>query len=135
MTVHTFEVRHIKEGLEQIKAELGASAVILGTKRRDDGTLEISAKGEKHLPPPPPEETRPANAPPQIIEHPALTHTIQSLQQSIHDLMTQVQGLESEVRHMRLSQELQPVWLPPPQREVPAGRRAKCRAAGISLGP
>ena len=29
--VHTFHVRHIKEGLERIKHELGPAAVILST--------------------------------------------------------------------------------------------------------
>ena len=136
MTVHTFEVRHIKEGLERIKAELGASAVILGTKRLGDGMLEISAKGQPQPQPPPaepvvPQQMRPA----PMIEHPALTHHIQSLQQSLHELVSQVQGLESEVRHLRLGQELHPAPStapsPPPRRRHAAEGKSH-GAAGIS---
>lgn len=129
MRVHTFQVKNIKEGLERIKHELGPSAVIVNTKRvpGQNGAelLEISATIDAPGEPTPTRAglfRRLTRAPEQQssdppvegsvqptmsnAQDPAIAHVLNSLQQTVQALTRHVQEVQSEVRHMRLAQEL-----------------------------
>lgn len=128
MRVHTFQSKNIKEGLELIKHELGPSAVIVSTRRvpGQDGreVLEIAATIDAPGEPTPAKSglfRRRTRAPEQAVSpqeedaraptmanstDPAIAHVLNSLQQTVQALTQHVQQVQSELRHMRLAQEL-----------------------------
>ncbi len=124
MRVHTFKVRNIKEGLERIKHELGPAAVIVSTKRVPAAgggqQLELSATVDGPGTPAPAKRglfRREARAPEHTSEPPVqpaagasqdngVMHMLTSLQQTVQALTKNMQEMQSELRHMRLAQEL-----------------------------
>ena len=143
--VHTFHVRHIKEGLERIKHELGPAAVILSTKKLPSGQgMEITAAAPAPPPPSEPPEREAARRDPPRRERRGLLgraapaplapgEGAASTARAFHDalgdqlgalvdsLTSQIEELRSEIRHMRLDQELQAAQAPAPAPiELPA---------------
>jgi flagellar biosynthesis protein FlhF len=101
MARHTFQVENIQAGLEQIKQELGPSAIIVKTRRvtGDDGKtlLEITAESNdqegKDIPA--------ADAAPSSAQNSTL-RSITQLQKTILGLTEQIQRVQSEMRHLRM---------------------------------
>ncbi len=101
MARHTFQVENIQEGLEQIKEELGPSAIIVQTRRitSDDGKtlLEITAESSNDEPHEPPA----ADAASSSVQNSTL-RSITQLQKTILGLTEQIQRVQSEMRHLRM---------------------------------
>ena len=114
MARRTFRVEHIQEGLEQIKQELGASAIIVRTRRvtDDDGRRVLEIIAESDNPSLNEELSGEESAESGAFGAPS-TATAQALtqvQKTMLAMTEQIQRVQSEVRHLRL--EVQSVSMP-----------------------
>ena len=112
MARHTFQVENIQQGLEQIKNQLGPSAIIVKTRRvmSENGKqmLEITAESDdvkEKRSTTPAADTREQAAEEQSSSTAALhssARAITQLQKTILALTEQVQRVQSEMRHLRM---------------------------------
>ncbi len=103
MAKHTFQVENIQQGLEQIKEQLGPSAIIVKTRRltSDSGKqlLEIIAEVKEETSSQ--ETSNDTEQQESELSH-GTAHSLTQLQKTILGLTEQIQRVQSEMRHLRM---------------------------------
>jgi flagellar biosynthesis protein FlhF len=132
LPLRKYRVKDVREGLRQIKRELGEDAVIVSTSRlphaEDGRNLEIavapSDSSSEFAHPPMPHAQTQAQAPvtqAPIEEDPSKA----ALVALVEDLAKQIRSLSSEVRHLRIREEMRAEQPAPAQAPAPAPRPEK----------